>query len=86
MSFDDMITIILGVILVISYIGLRIVRKKHQNDPEYMKRQEEEMRMERAARQQDQDMEDYMFYPDMDPMGDPGYDVYQDDPNGEAQM
>ncbi len=62
MSVETIISLVLVAVLIVSYIGLRIVRKRNGYNPDLEQEREEENRRERLDRKRDSEAEEYMLY------------------------
>ena len=66
MSIKNTISLVLLIVLIISYVGLKIVQKIHRKDPKYIEKHEEELRLERMQQLKNQEMEEYAIYSDLE--------------------
>ncbi len=60
LSFKVIINIVLILGLTISYLIYRTVIKKHSEDPEYAKKEEERIRLLREKQREEAELDEYM--------------------------
>ena len=57
LTIPDIIAIILGILAMISFIGLKVVRARNKSDPDAEKKQQERIAEYRRKKQEDEEIE-----------------------------